>query len=100
MTSATVLAAAAAQELNEDTVSPGLLGFGVFVAMAVATWLLIRSMNRHLRKINFDDGSEPGKAGKAGEVNKAAKAADVGGGGDGARPAGNAKTHPPSSRAD
>jgi hypothetical protein len=54
--------AATAQELNDDTVSPGLLGLGVVVALGVATWLLIRSMNRQLRKIDFDEGDRPRKS--------------------------------------
>ncbi|GAA1569877.1 hypothetical protein GCM10009678_60790 [Actinomadura kijaniata] len=37
--------------LNNDTVSPGFLGFGVFLALAAATYLLIRSMNKQMRKI-------------------------------------------------
>jgi hypothetical protein len=58
MTSITafVTAASFAKELNDDTVSPGLLGLGVVAALGVATWLLIRSMNRQLRKIHFDEG--------------------------------------------
>jgi len=78
--------ASAAQELNDDTVTPGLLGLGVVAGLAVATWLLIRSMNRHLRKIDFDDSSRAGKP------------SDEGGdqGGDRAEPAGPAKTDPPS----
>jgi hypothetical protein len=58
MTSITafVTAASVAKELNDDTVTPGLLGLGVVAALGVATWLLIRSMNRQLRKIDFDEG--------------------------------------------
>ncbi|TDE30844.1 hypothetical protein E1289_18235 [Actinomadura sp. 6K520] len=37
--------------LNDDTVSPGFLGFGVVVALGVATVFLIRSMNKQMRKI-------------------------------------------------
>ncbi|MQY03932.1 hypothetical protein [Actinomadura macrotermitis] len=38
--------------LNDDTVSPGLLGFGVFIALAVALVFLIRSMNKQMRRID------------------------------------------------
>ncbi|WP_433333779.1 hypothetical protein [Spirillospora sp. CA-294931] len=31
--------------------SPGFLGFGVFLALVVATIFLIRSMNKQMRKI-------------------------------------------------
>jgi hypothetical protein len=54
----------AAQVLNDDTVTPGLLGLGVVASLGVATWLLIRSLNRQLKKINFDDGSQPAKPAK------------------------------------
>ena len=30
-------------DCNDNTVSPGVLGFGVFVALALATFFLIRS---------------------------------------------------------
>ncbi|MFI6517128.1 hypothetical protein ACIBF1_16360 [Spirillospora sp. NPDC050679] len=37
--------------LNDDTVTPGFLGFGVFLALLVALVFLIRSMNKQMRKI-------------------------------------------------
>jgi len=37
--------------LNNDTVSPGFLGFGVFIALLIALVFLIRSMNKQIRKI-------------------------------------------------
>jgi hypothetical protein len=36
-------------------VKPGLLGFIVFVALAVAVTLLWFSMRRHLRKVDFEE---------------------------------------------
>ena len=36
---------------NDDTVSPGWLGLVVFLALAVATFFLLRSMFRHLKKV-------------------------------------------------
>jgi len=36
---------------NDDTVSPGWLGLVVFLALAVATFFLLRSMFLHLRKV-------------------------------------------------
>lgn len=44
-----------ARELNEFTVSPGLLGFVVFAVMGVAVWLLLKSMNSRLHKVDFDE---------------------------------------------
>lgn len=43
-------------------ISPGLAGFLVVVGIGVALWLLVRSMNRQLGKVSFDqpdDGREP-----------------------------------------
>ncbi|MFI0351534.1 hypothetical protein [Actinomadura sp. 9N407] len=37
--------------LNDDTVTPGFLGFGVFIALAVATVFLVRSMNKRMKNI-------------------------------------------------
>ncbi|MBX6766099.1 MAG: hypothetical protein IRY90_02910 [Actinomadura rubrobrunea] len=37
--------------LNNDTVTPGFLGFGFFLALGAATFLLLRSMNKRLRKV-------------------------------------------------
>ena len=38
-------------ELDPTTVTPGALGFTVVLLLGIATYLLIRSMNAHLRKI-------------------------------------------------
>jgi len=43
--------------VDEKNVNPGLLGFVVVALLGVATWLLIRSMQRHLRKVDFDEGA-------------------------------------------
>jgi hypothetical protein len=37
--------------LNDDTVTPGFLGFGVVVALGVALFLLLRSMNKRISRI-------------------------------------------------
>jgi hypothetical protein len=46
-----------AKVLNDDTVSPGWLGFVVFLALAAATVFLLISFRRHLAKVppRFDD---------------------------------------------
>jgi hypothetical protein len=41
--------------LDEDRVAPGLLGFLVVAALGVATWFLIKSMSKQLKKIDFDE---------------------------------------------
>jgi hypothetical protein len=50
-----------AKVLNDDTVSPGWLGLVVFLALAVATALLLRSFRRQLAKVppTFDQPAPP-----------------------------------------
>jgi hypothetical protein len=40
-------------------VKPGWLGFGMFVALAVAVVLLWLSMRRQLKKIDFEEEPDP-----------------------------------------
>ncbi|WP_329455951.1 hypothetical protein [Streptomyces sp. NBC_01497] len=40
-------------EVNENKVTPGLLGFVVFAVLAVGVWLLMKSMNRHMGRVDF-----------------------------------------------
>ncbi len=54
-------AAVLAGPLNDQTVSPGVVGSLVVLVLAVATVLLLRSLNRQLKKVRFpepppDDG--------------------------------------------
>ncbi|MEU5181039.1 hypothetical protein ACIP3D_19435 [Streptomyces longwoodensis] len=42
-------------EVDENKVTPGVLGFIVFAAMAVAVWALMKSMNRHMGKVDFKE---------------------------------------------
>lgn len=57
-----------AKELDENKVTPGVLGFIVFAVMAGAVWLLMKSMNRHMGKVDFEEkpttseGAETGAA--------------------------------------
>ncbi|MBT2409275.1 hypothetical protein J7I94_01645 [Streptomyces sp. ISL-12] len=53
-------------EVDEDKVTPGVLGFIVFAVMAVAVWFLMRSMNRHMGKVDFKEApdAEPEASGK------------------------------------
>jgi hypothetical protein len=41
--------------VDESKVTPGLLGFVVVALLGVATYLLIRSMNRQIRRIDLPD---------------------------------------------
>ncbi len=45
--------------VEENDVSPGVIGFVVVASLGVATWLLIRSMNRQLKKIDLPDDEPP-----------------------------------------
>lgn len=48
-----------AQELDQNKVTPGVLGFIVFAVMAGAVWLLMKSMNRHMGKVDFKESPAP-----------------------------------------
>ncbi|MFJ4710942.1 hypothetical protein [Streptomyces sp. NPDC088785] len=48
---------AAQSEVDEDKVTPGVLGFIVFAVMALAVWGLMKSMNKHMRKVDFKEKS-------------------------------------------
>jgi hypothetical protein len=56
-----VLAAAAASSSSSDNIEPGVLGFLVVAALGVALVFLLRSMNKHLRKVT-PDPTAPGAA--------------------------------------
>ncbi|MGQ4490517.1 hypothetical protein ACN6LM_001138 [Streptomyces sp. SAS_281] len=44
-----------AEELDKNKVTPGVLGFIVFAALAVGVWALMKSMNRHMGRVNFEE---------------------------------------------
>jgi len=48
--------------VSEQQVSPGVLGFCVVALLGLALFFLIRSMNKQMRKIDFDDGTGTGPA--------------------------------------
>ncbi|MFI2644521.1 hypothetical protein [Streptomyces sp. NPDC018610] len=45
-------------EFDKNKVTPGVLGFIVFAAMALAVWALMKSMNRHMSKVDFKEPSD------------------------------------------
>lgn len=49
-------------ELDEDKVTPGVLGFIVFAVMALAVWGLMKSMNRHMGRVEFKEADTDGSA--------------------------------------
>ncbi|MFH8800214.1 hypothetical protein ACH4F6_11555 [Streptomyces sp. NPDC017936] len=47
-----------AKEVDEDKVTPGVLGFLVFAVLALAVWGLMKSMNKHMGKVDFEESPE------------------------------------------
>ena len=45
--------------VDPDKVTPGVLGFVVVFALAIATWLLLRSMTRQLKRIDIPEPAQP-----------------------------------------
>ncbi|MFD9729193.1 hypothetical protein [Streptomyces sp. NPDC059072] len=52
----------AADTFDKNKVTPGVLGFIVFAVLALGTWGLMKSMNRHMGRVNFEEAPEPGSA--------------------------------------
>jgi len=55
MTAFEGLSAGLAVAAEESKVTPGLLGFVVVALLGLATFLLVRSMNRQVRRIDLPD---------------------------------------------
>ncbi|MFD7546955.1 MULTISPECIES: hypothetical protein [unclassified Streptomyces] len=51
-----------AAEVDKNKVTPGVLGFIVFAAMAVAVWGLMKSMTKHMGKVDFKEVTATGTA--------------------------------------
>lgn len=49
--------------VEESQVTPGVLGFLVVALLGVATYLLIRSMNRQIRRIDLPEDDDAGGEG-------------------------------------
>ncbi|GAA3829412.1 hypothetical protein GCM10022403_073300 [Streptomyces coacervatus] len=47
-----------AKEVDENKVTPGVLGFIVFAAMALAVWALMKSMSKHMGKVDFKEPAD------------------------------------------
>ncbi|MDJ1134025.1 hypothetical protein [Streptomyces iconiensis] len=44
-----------AEELDKNKVTPGVLGFIVFAVIGVAVWMLMKSMNKHMKRVDFEE---------------------------------------------
>jgi hypothetical protein len=47
-----------AQSVEADKVAPGTVGFIIVALLGFATWMLMRSMNRQIKKIDFPSRDE------------------------------------------
>ncbi|MEV5505768.1 hypothetical protein [Streptomyces orinoci] len=47
-----------AKDLDQNKVTPGVLGFIVFAVIGGAVWLLMKSMNKHMQRVNFEEAAE------------------------------------------
>ncbi|AZQ73231.1 MULTISPECIES: hypothetical protein [Streptomyces] len=56
MMSALTLAAA---DLDQNKVTPGVLGFIVFAVIGGAVWFLMKSMNKHMKRVDFEEAPDP-----------------------------------------
>lgn len=52
--------------LDDNKVTPGVLGFIVFAVLGIGTWWLLKAMNRSLKRVDFveepaagDDAAKP-----------------------------------------
>jgi hypothetical protein len=73
-----------AKEVDENKVTPGVLGFIVFAVMALAVWGLMKSMNRHMGKVDFKEAPDP-KADPSADPSAEAESQDASGGGKASR---------------
>jgi hypothetical protein len=46
-------------EVDENKVTPGVLGFIVFAVMALAVWGLMKSMNKQMGRVTFKEAPDP-----------------------------------------
>lgn len=49
--------------LEDDKVAPGLLGFTVVAVIAAATWFLLKSMTKQLKRVDFEEKKPPAPGG-------------------------------------
>jgi hypothetical protein len=55
----------AAQELDNNKVTPGLIGFVIFAAIALSLWALMKNMGKQFKKIDFEEAPDPAGAAAA-----------------------------------
>jgi hypothetical protein len=70
-------------EVDENKVTPGLLGFVVFAALGAAVWFLMKNMNKQFKKVDFEVAPDPAEESAAGAEKAAAGVAATRGSGSG-----------------
>ncbi|GHB46005.1 hypothetical protein GCM10010347_14530 [Streptomyces cirratus] len=60
----------AADTFDKNKVTPGLLGFIVFAALALGVWGLMKSMSRHMGRVDFQEAPEPAASAAAPDTRK------------------------------
>lgn len=48
-----------AQDLDENKVTPGLLGFVIFAVIALSLWWLMKNMGKQIKKVDFEETPDP-----------------------------------------
>ncbi|MCJ1677807.1 hypothetical protein MTF65_10725 [Streptomyces sp. APSN-46.1] len=61
----------AGDTFDKNKVTPGILGFLVFAALALGVWGLMKSMSRHMGRVDFQEAPEPAAPSPAGDGNRA-----------------------------
>ncbi|WP_051856993.1 hypothetical protein [Streptomyces sp. NRRL S-1868] len=56
----------AEKDLDENKVTPGVLGFIVFAVIGLAVWMLMKSMNKHMHRVDFEEGAGNSGGGNSG----------------------------------
>ncbi|MFD3802036.1 hypothetical protein ACFWSF_12500 [Streptomyces sp. NPDC058611] len=49
----------AGDTFDKNKVTPGILGFLVFAALALGVWGLMKSMSRHMGRVDFQEAPDP-----------------------------------------
>ncbi|MEV6671700.1 hypothetical protein [Streptomyces sp. NPDC051162] len=80
---ATRLVPLAADDLDKNKVTPGVLGFIVFALLGAAVWMLMKSMNKHMKKVAFEEAPEGTAVSAAVAAPATASGGALGGKGDG-----------------
>ncbi|MFI9628676.1 hypothetical protein [Streptomyces sp. NPDC052042] len=62
-----------ADSFDKNKVTPGVLGFLVFAALAVGVWMLMKSMHRHMARVDFEEAPDPAATADAGAAAGTAK---------------------------